>query len=532
MMRQTLADEYPWQKWFYGLWGFSALVLLVRLGATPIYILDEAKNAQCAREMWYSGNWVVPTFNGELRTDKPPLHYWFMGLSYQLFGVGAWQARLFSAVAGIGTLWITHFFTRKWVGGGVAFFATLGLALSTHFMFEFRLAVPDPYLIFFTTLGIFSAFSYFSEKKWKWLLLASSALALATLAKGPVALALPGLIMLLYVLLSRQAALLLDGRLLAGVALYLAIAVPWYGLVHAQTGGAFTRGFFIEHNLERFSAEMEGHGGIFLLIPLMVFIGMLPAAVHYVKGLFPKTGLWSQPFLRCMIIGSLAYIIFFSLSSTKLPNYAMPCYPMVAVVAAACWYKAWQLQRLLPVWGFILLLVVAVSLPVAGFFALRQQPEVAQTAGFSWGLLVLLAGVLAAWWQAGKNYKRALAWLAGGYLVFNAYVLWVAYPAVYNHNPVSRAYSTVLPAHFRLMGYKIFNPAFLFQQPKHYLRVHTVQHAWQVQTIMVPQQQDTPTYLLTRKNLLLEVDTTHWKTVFSQPDLFELPTTVILRWQP
>ena len=56
----------------------SLTLLLLNLDKPMIYILNEAKNAECAREMLVSGNYVVPYFNGQIRTDKPPLHYFFM----------------------------------------------------------------------------------------------------------------------------------------------------------------------------------------------------------------------------------------------------------------------------------------------------------------------------------------------------------------------------------------------------------------------------------------------------------------------
>nr|WP_293304666.1 hypothetical protein [Allomuricauda sp.] len=65
------------------------------IGAYPIYILDEARNSEAAREMFVTGDIIVPYFNGQLRTDKPPLHYFFMMLGYKLFGVNAFGARFF-----------------------------------------------------------------------------------------------------------------------------------------------------------------------------------------------------------------------------------------------------------------------------------------------------------------------------------------------------------------------------------------------------------------------------------------------------
>ncbi len=94
------------------IWWLIALLsfmLLFRLGSSPIYILDEAKNAQCAREMLQHNDWVVPTFNGELRTDKPVLHYYFMMIAYKVFGINEFSARFFSAILGVLTVIITYY---------------------------------------------------------------------------------------------------------------------------------------------------------------------------------------------------------------------------------------------------------------------------------------------------------------------------------------------------------------------------------------------------------------------------------------
>ena len=86
------------------LWIVAFALFSAFSGAYPLYILDEAKNSEAAREMLISGNFWEPTFNESLRTDKPPLHYFFMMLSYSLFGVGPFAARFFSAIAGAFTV--------------------------------------------------------------------------------------------------------------------------------------------------------------------------------------------------------------------------------------------------------------------------------------------------------------------------------------------------------------------------------------------------------------------------------------------
>ena len=74
----------------------SLFILILFLGTHPIIILDESKNAEAAREFIVTGQYMIPYFNGEIRVDKPPLHYYFMNLGYNIFGINSFGARFFS----------------------------------------------------------------------------------------------------------------------------------------------------------------------------------------------------------------------------------------------------------------------------------------------------------------------------------------------------------------------------------------------------------------------------------------------------
>lgn len=269
------------QSYFWLLLALATALLLFRLNATPIYILDEAKNAQCAREMLQRSDFIVPTFNDQLRTDKPVLHYYFMMAGYTIFGFNEFGARFFSAIMGLLTILITYFYTRKYIDAFTGFCSALVLVMSTHFLFEFRLAVPDPYLIFFITLGLFSGFSWLQENKTSQLIIAVTALGLAALAKGPVALALPGLCLLTWIVLKKKWNTAFTWKLIPAFLLLCLIVLPWYLAVDKATAGEWTKGFFFEHNLNRFADPQEGHGGIFLITILFILIGLLPFAIFY-----------------------------------------------------------------------------------------------------------------------------------------------------------------------------------------------------------------------------------------------------------
>ena len=142
-----LIKRYPWV--FYSL--FALLVFGQFSGSYPITILDEAKNSEAAREMLQNGEWFFPKFNGEIRTDKPPLHYFFIALGYLLFGVGPLGARLFSAVFGALTFYLIVVETARNISARTAVFTGIVFISSLLFAQEFHMSVPDPYLIFFIT---------------------------------------------------------------------------------------------------------------------------------------------------------------------------------------------------------------------------------------------------------------------------------------------------------------------------------------------------------------------------------------------
>ncbi len=525
-------ESYPVQtRWLLFLIGLTSILLFIRLGAAPIYILDEAKNAQCAREMFERNDWIVPTFNGELRTDKPALHYWFMMLSYKIFGVSAFAARFFSVLMGIGTLGLTYFFTARWANRGTAFFATLVLALSAQFLFEFRLSVPDPYLIFFTMAGLCCGYSYLQTKSWKWILLTAIALALATLAKGPVALALPGLTILLYLVFSKRWKEIFDIKFLAAAAIYIAVAAPWYYVVHKATNGAFTQGFFFEHNLSRFSAEMEGHGGPFIITPLIVLVGLLPLGVFIFSAVTRLAGVWAQPFTRFALLVAFVYIAFFSISSTKLPNYPMPCYPFVAVLVGSWLNKLMVKRRLLPIYGFIVLFVVALALPIGGWFALRQEVETTSMANHAlWLSFLPLAVCWMFIFRKKWTGRRMMSTLTAVYFLFNFLFIAILYPMVYKKNPVTKMKEITKQGNNTIVAYQDFNPAFLFNSDSNHFKIIVYQKPDSLKSFLTASGTGKSViYVVTRQDRLASIDTAFYEVIASHHDLFENPTSVLLK---
>ncbi|MGE4587328.1 MAG: ArnT family glycosyltransferase, partial [Mangrovibacterium sp.] len=452
-------SQYPFLPLVFFL--FSLLLYASNIGGPSIYILDEAKNAECAREMFVKGDPVIPTFNEVLRTDKPPLHYFFMMGAYTLFGVNPFAARFFSALFGALTILLSYLFVRRYAGKEQALLTALVLLASVHLSIQFHLAVPDPYLIFFLSAALMSFYAAVQEKKRIFIWGIYLAVGLGTLTKGPVAIGLPGLAFLLFLLFSRRFHWQ-EIRMLhpfSGALLVLLIVLPWYILVHLKTAGAWTEGFFLEHNLERFARGKEGHGGTFLITFVYVMTGMFPFSAFLPQALNRASCKRKDELVLFCLVSALTIILFFALSHTRLPNYTVPAYPFLAILLAG--YLQNNNGRMKLKASMILLLLfglILVPVVTAGLYldpALRKISY----AGLYFLPLPLLLFLAFLQWQKGKT-ETALLWIAGSGTATALIFFLLAFPTVDQQNPVVK--STPLVRNREVRYYGKFNPAYSF----------------------------------------------------------------------
>ena len=133
-------------------------VFFFQLGAAALWDRDEPRNAGAAREMLARGDWIVPTFNGQLRDHKPVLLYWGQMAAYRAFGISEWTARLPSAIGALLTVFAAAIVASRLTGRtrGISqegYWAAASLATCTLFVMAGRAATPDACLIAFSTLG-------------------------------------------------------------------------------------------------------------------------------------------------------------------------------------------------------------------------------------------------------------------------------------------------------------------------------------------------------------------------------------------
>ncbi|NBT13372.1 MAG: glycosyltransferase family 39 protein [Planctomycetia bacterium] len=328
----------------------AACTLLVNLGGPALWDDDEPKNAACSLAMLDSGDWVVPTFNGRLRVEKPPLVNWVQLAGFAVCGRNETGARLGSALLTIGTCLLTWRIGRRLFDAATGLLAGLAMATCLWTAVGGRAATPDAPLAFCTTLGLW----LFARSMRPEGLSAAGAAAigaacgLATLAKGPVGLVLPAGAFVLFAgwrAVSGDArswrAALTDLRLPTIFTTAAAVALPWYAGVTAATGGEWLQGFFLVHNVGRFAAPMEGHAGSVLYYPGVIAIGLFPWSivllamiVHAAAVLRHRPVGTRRTGVALLACWCLAWIGAFTCSGTKLPGYVWPAYPALALCTA------------------------------------------------------------------------------------------------------------------------------------------------------------------------------------------------------
>ena len=513
----SLLRKYPWL-----IFSLIAFVVFIQFNwSYPINILDEAKNSEAAREMLETGRWFYPTFNDVIRTDKPPLHYFFMALGYLVFGVGPFGARFFSAVFGALTFYLIVKQTAKELGDKTAIYAGLTFVSSLLFAHEFHMAVPDPYLIFSVTWAIVSFYRFENEFSKIHLWTAYIAIGLGLLAKGPIAAVIVLLSAALYFTLTHRWSKLFTYKPFTGVFISLAIAAPWYYLAHIATEGIFTEGFFLDHNINRFSHQKEGHGGPWIITLLLIIAGLLPFGIWLISALIKAFRLrQGSNWLTLCFSVSIAVLSFFSFSNTKLPNYPMPAFGFMTVILGFYFselvsnqnFKAFKI-------GLWVLTLLGTVLVVGAYLGLATHSSLFLHKNLAFFILILpISSVLIILTLKARSLHQSLILTALSWMIFGSFLWGYLFGQISLESPVAKVAPHINRSSIQTVVYQRMDPAFPIQLKQ------TFKTIYQREVLL---SDDSFDYILTntKNNEDLQWLETHFEKVVEAPALFEDHTT-------
>ena len=295
------------------------VLFFYRLGAPGLMDPDEGRYAEIAREMLVLKDWLIPHLNLLPYLEKPPLVYWLTALGFKVFGFTEAAARLPSAVAALGGVFLAYGLGRAMWGPGPGVLGALVLASAAGYVALGRILTLDMTFALCLNLGIglgYLALSRGQARLWLWAYLA---LALAVLTKGPVALVLAGLVWGIWVMASSGGwRRLIQIR---GWALLALITLPWF--VYVQwVYPQFFRFFIIEQHFGRFLTPAIHPEPLYYYVP--VLLGLLLPWTWLLPWTLAAGNRWRDPDERFLVIWGAVILVFFSLSRGKLVPYILP----------------------------------------------------------------------------------------------------------------------------------------------------------------------------------------------------------------
>jgi len=416
-----------------------AVVWFASLAGRHLVPSDEGRYAEIAREMLASGDAVTIRYQGLLYFEKPPLQMWATALAYRAFGIGEWQARLWTGLCGAIGVLVTALAARRWWGDRIAALTALALVAMPAWVVAGHVASLD--------MGVSAALAVVlgglllalhpqatPRERSRWMLVAWAAAAAAMLTKGLIGIALPALVLGVHALLHRSLHGMRTRDAWPGLVVFLAIAAPWFVLA-SWRHPAFAHFFFVHEHFQRYTSEVHGRAAPWwyflpqIAIGLLPWLGLLPAMARAVRdesrpageartGALvdeprgageARTGTAADPHglrpLALLATWAIVIVAFFSASGSKLPGYIVPIYPALAILAAVALDALPEVRwrRLLVAMAALFALGVAAALLFAARVTDNAVPGLREFAGRGAGAAAIaVAASGAAWWLSDR----------------------------------------------------------------------------------------------------------------------------------
>lgn len=439
----------------------SVYMYLFQTGSFALTDPDETFYAQTAKEMLERGDWLTPYLYGKPQFEKPILFYWLVEASYKIFGVNEFAARFPSGLFAFIGLMAIYLLGRLLFNNRTGIFSAIVLATSLEYVILGNACVTDMLLSTFMLLGVLFFFYGNIEKRGYFYILSAAAFGFAVLTKGPIGLILPGFIMIIYMVITRDFAIFKNPKAIFwAVASFFIVALPWYIIMYKMHGVSFTDEFFGFHNVTRFlTPEHKTGSELYYNIPI-VLGGFIPWSAFLPFGMwyFFKKAFYSIPQPPKERNGSIFVLlwffgifIFFSVSSTKLPTYVFPSFISLALMVGKFWddflTRRYERSSILPMKLSYCCLSLAVILGLAGgyIFIKADSPDILPKTFVTAVLIMITTGLSVA---AFMMKKFIAAFIAVAVLVIS-----ILPPISRSILPVIEAYESSKPISKVIMSY-------------------------------------------------------------------------------
>ncbi len=313
----------------------AALPYFIGLGDSSIWDANEAFYAETPREMIAAGDYINPSFNDLPRFNKPVLSYWVVAGFYKAFGVSVAVERIPIALSALALMGVAFGLARAIKSTEAGLWAAIAIASSPRVLMFARRIFIDMWVTMFMALTLlwFVLAERSPERRGRYLVLMYASAGLGMLTKGPVAIVLPGLVFLAWLLWQRRLGDITKMRPILGAAIVLAIVAPWYVALYAQHGWQHIVGFFWGENVARYADAVAPERGL-LFYPPVVIGDLFPWSLLLLPAALLKPGQPPIVFLRRLLWLWLIVIVgFFTLSATKQDLYIFPVTVAVAALA-------------------------------------------------------------------------------------------------------------------------------------------------------------------------------------------------------
>lgn len=383
------------------------------LGARTLVPTDEGRYAEMAREMLATGDWITLRLNGIKYFEKPPLQNWMNALTFALFGLGDWQARLWTGlngllgVAAVGYTGARLFSKRTGMIAAIVLGSSFYWAGMGH-VNSLDMGLSGMFAICMCALLLGQRDGVEQREQRNWMLTCWAGMALATMSKGLIGFVLPGAVLVIYTLLTRDWRLWTRLHFGKGLLLFFAITAPWFILI-AIRNPEHPHFFFIHEHFQRFTSTVHKRGGAWYYFFPFLILGIVPWLGILIQGLLTgvkekTTGF--QP-LKMLLIWAVFFFFFFSISGSKLPGYILPIFPALALMIAV--YIENSRAQALKIAGLLFAAIGLIGLTLTpkaaslGTLAFEIPLYQAYAPWIAAAALLTLLGGIASWYLAGKS---------------------------------------------------------------------------------------------------------------------------------